>query len=138
MFIKLFQKPYTVRQYAPQTVENGYAASPYTDAVMKLDVQPLSSDDLLALPDGDRTVKRIKSFGGAKLTAADEFEGRPGDRLFYNGRWYECTSSVMWDHTILRHYRSDFIILPQREQMADPPPPDPGTEPEPPEGGTAP
>ena len=138
-FIGLFKKPYTVRHYGANTVENGYTHSPYTDTVMKLDVQPLSSDELLALPDGDRTVKRVKSFGGGKLRSADEFEGIPGDRLFYLGRWWECTSSVMWDHTILAHYRSDFVILPQREQMPDPEPPTPPAPPpdetDPPEGG---
>lgn len=149
MFIKLWKKPYTVRHYEPQTIENGYTAAPYTDTLMKLDVQPLTPDDLMALPEGDRTVKRVKTFGGAKLTSADEFEGIPGDRLFYNGRWFECTSSVMWDHTILRHYRSDFVIIPQRDQMPDPPPPEPEPtdpdapdpdvpEPEPPGGGGGP
>jgi hypothetical protein len=117
----LFKKPYTVRVYtAPQTITRGYASAPYSDKTMRLDVQPLTPDELLALPDGDRTEKRVKSFGPDKLTSADEFEGIPGVRLFYNGQWYECKSSVMRDHTILSHYRSDFVILPQREQMPPP------------------
>ena len=136
VFIGLFKKSYTVRHYAAQTVENGYAAAPYSDTTMRLDVQPLTPDELMALPEGDRTVKRIKTFGGDKLASADEFEGIPGDRLFYNGRWFECTSSVRWDHTLLSHYRSDFIILPQRDQMA--PPTDPPTEPDPDPGGGGP
>ena len=131
LYIGLFKKPYTVRQHKAQTVVNGYASAPYADTVMRLNVQPLSSDELLALPDGERTVKRVKSFGPDRLTAADEFDGIPGDRLFYNGRWWECTSSVMWDHTILAHYRSDFVILPQREQTDAP-------TLEPPNGGASP
>ena len=120
MNIGLFKKPYTVRQYEAQTIINGYASAPYKDTVMMLNVQPLSSNELRVLPEGDRTIKRVKSFGPDRLMSADEFEGIPGARLFYQGYWYECTSSVMWDHTILSHYRSDFVILPQRDQMPPP------------------
>jgi hypothetical protein len=135
LLIKLFKKPYTVRQYGQQTVVKGYAGAPYTDTVTKIDVQPLTPDELMALPEGDRTVKRVKTFSGKRFTSADEFEGIPGDRLFYQGYWYECKSSVMWDHTILRHYRSDFVLLPQRDQMEPPPPPAPPTPPPDPDPG---
>ena len=120
LFIKLFKKPYIVRHYGAQTVEKGYASAPYTDAVMRLDVQPLTPDELMAVPEGDRTIKRVKTFGSGRLTSADEFNGITGDRLFYRDFWYECKSSVFWDHTILTHYRSEFVILPQREQEAPP------------------
>jgi hypothetical protein len=120
LYIGLFKKPHIVRQYGKQAFVRGYASAAYTDKAVRLDVQPLSPDDLMALPEGDRTVKRIKTFGPDRLTSADEFRDTPGDRLFYNGQWYECKSSVMWDHTILSHYRSNFVILPQREQMEPP------------------
>ena len=120
MYIGLFKRPYTLRRHGEQSVTGGYASAPYSDITVRLDVQPFNPEEMMALPEGDRTVKRIKSFGPDRLTAADEFRGIPGDRLFYQGLWYECTSSVMWDHTILSHYRSEFTILPPREQ-GDPP-----------------
>jgi len=126
MYIGLFKKPYIVRRYAAQTIVDGYASAPYKDTTMMLNVQPFTPDDLRVLPEGDSTKKRVKSFGPDRLASADEFEGVPGARLFYQGYWYECTSSVMWDHTILSHYRSDFVILPQRDQM---PPPEEGGAP---------
>ena len=116
MNINLFKKKYTIRHYDPQTIEKGYASAPYTDSTIMLNVQPLSPNDLLALPEGQRTEKRVKSYGPDQLTSAEELTGIPGDRLFYNGWWYVCTSSVMWDHTPLSHYQSDFVILPQKEQ----------------------
>jgi hypothetical protein len=85
-----------------------------------LDVQPLSSNELLVLPEGDRTVKRIKSYGADRLTSADENAGTRGDRLYYKEQWYECKSSVGWDHTILAHYRSEFVLL--ANQSNEPPP----------------
>ena len=120
MYIGLFKKPYTVRRYGEQKVTGGYSSAPYEDISARLDVQPLSPDEMMALPEGDRTVKRIKSFGPEMLTSADDYKGVFGDRLFYQGLWYECKSSVMWEHTILHHYRSEFVALQQSDQ--DPPP----------------
>lgn len=119
MSIGLFKRPYTVRQYGPQKIIRGHAASPHTDKTIRLNVQSLNPDELLTVPEGDRTVKRVKAFGSDMLTSADEFTGTPGDRLFYRGLWYECKSSVPWDHTfILNHYRSEFAVLKEQE---DPP-----------------
>jgi hypothetical protein len=118
--IGLFKKPYIVRHYEAQVIVNGYASAPFRDSILYLNVQPLTPNELMALPEGERTIKRIKSFGAGRLTSADEFEGIPGDRLFYSGYWYECTSSVFWEHTMLKHYRSDFTILPPPAQMPPP------------------
>jgi hypothetical protein len=109
--IGLFKRPYTVRKHGKQVIEKGYPSAPYTDVTARLDVQPLAPNELMALPEGERTVKRIKSFGPDKLASADNQAGVPGDRLFYRGEWYECKSSVRWDHTMLSHYRSDFALI---------------------------
>ena len=34
------------------------------------------------------------------------------DWLYYHGRWYECKSCQLWDHTILSHYESEFVVVP--------------------------
>ena len=120
LYIGLFKKSYTVRRHEAQTIIRGHTASPFRDVILQLNVQPLAPDELMALPEGERTVKRLKSFGPDRLASSDEAEGIPGDRLFYKGRWYECMSSVEWDHTMLGHYRSEFTILPQRAQMPPP------------------
>ena len=121
--IGLFKKKYTVRQYGQQQNVDGYYSAPYSDTVMLLNVQPLTPDELKALPEGEKTVKRLKSYGKAKMQSADEFVGIPGDRLFYQGLWYECVSSNMWDHTPLAHYESKYVLLPPTEQEEPPLPP---------------
>ena len=118
--IGIFRKPYIVRKFGEQTVVNGYASSTYMDKTMRLNIQPQAPDSFEGREEGDTTLKRLKSWGANKLTSADEYEGIPGDLLFYQGIWYECLSSVMWDHTLLSHYQSDFVNLPADEQ---PPPP---------------
>ena len=120
MKIRIFRRLYTVRKYGKQEIIDGYPRAPYTDVKTRLNVQPLSSDELQALPEGQRKINRVKAFGADRLTSADEHEGIPGDRLFYQGLWYECTSSVMWDHTLLGHYHSEFVVIPQSAQEAAP------------------
>jgi len=118
--IGIFHKPYTIRRHGEQTVKRGLASAPYTDGTERLNVQPQPVDDFEARDEGDAVVKRLKSWGRNKLTSADEINSIPGDLLYYNGAWYECISSVMWDHTMLAHYRSDFVILPAERQPKAP------------------
>lgn len=111
MAIDIFRRPYTVRRHGRQTMVNGYAVSGSTDHIFKLNVQPLSSDELLALPEGDRSVARVKTFGADQLFPADEHSGTAGDLLYFSGRWYECKSCVSWLHTPLKHYEAEFVLL---------------------------
>jgi len=120
MVIGLFKKTYIVKKFGQQNIDGGYQSYTHTEIPVKLNVQPLSVNDLQALPEGSRTVKRVKSYGPDKLTSVDDMNNIPGDWLFYNGYWYECKSSVVWDHTPLSHYRSEFVILPENKQ--EPPP----------------
>lgn len=121
MDIDIFKKNYVIRRFGGQQFIDGYATAPYTDGTIKLNVQPLNSDEMQALPEGERTIKRLKSFGKLKLTAADQYTGVPGDRLFYYGRWYECVSSVNWDHTPISHFRSEFVAISEKSVNTAPP-----------------
>lgn len=121
MLFSFFKKDYIVRRFGEETVEKGVSGSTHEDSVVALeDVQPLSSDELQALPEGERTVRRIKSIGSTKFTTADEESGTPGDWLYYNGRWYECKSCQLWDHTILAHYESEFVVVPSSPATTPP------------------
>lgn len=97
-------------------------------AVAHLNVQPLSKDEIQALPEGEQRVKRMKAFGDLVFTTADQSTGRRGDWLFYQGKmdpeghWYECVSSLGWDHTMLSHCRSEFVIVSEAEARRVPRP----------------
>lgn len=120
MAIGLFKKPYVVRKHGAQTVIRGYAQAGYADSIAWLNVQPQAPNDYQANPEGEKTVKHLKSWGADKLASANDSDGVPGDMLYYNGLWYECKSSVMWNHTMLRHYQSDFVSLPVDRQPRQP------------------
>lgn len=80
-------------------------------------MQPLSADELQALPEGERRTKHLKAYGDDILTTADQSTGRRGDWLFYYGRWYECVSSQIWDHTPLSHCESEFVEIAEGETI---------------------
>ena len=111
MAIGIFRRPYTVRRRSEQRIINGYAVRDSSDFTIMLNVQPLSANELLALPEGERTVKRVKTYGADELISADEHGGRPGDMLYYDGQWYECKTCVHWLHTPLAHYEAEFVIV---------------------------
>lgn len=113
----MFKKKYTLRRYGPETAEG----VPYTDMVVLLNVQPVSSADLQALPEGERSVKRIKTFGPDEARTANQTAGTPGDRLWYKGRWYECESADVWDHTPLAHCESQWVAVPENVPREPPP-----------------
>lgn len=120
MLTSLFKHQYVLRQMMADTMVMGYSApGGHKDQIIALDVQPLSSDDLQALPEGLRTVKRVKTLGGMAFTVADEENDVQGDRLFYEGKWYECTSCHKWDHTLLSHYEAEFVEMPPGESPPD-------------------
>jgi hypothetical protein len=80
--------------------------------VVSMNVHPLGTDQMQALPEGQRKVKRLEAQGEVQLVVADEDANRKGDLLYYYGDWYECVSAQVWDHTLLSHYNYQFVLVP--------------------------
>ena len=113
MNIRIFNKNYVVRRFGEQKNFKGYLASEYEDFVVSLNVHPLSADQMQALPEGQRKVKRLEGHGEVELVVADEKLNRKGDMLYYHRDWYECVSSQIWEHTILSHLNYQFVLVPE-------------------------
>ena len=117
--INIFRKPYIIRRFRTQNIDNaGYPKTEYYDFKTLLNVQQVPANELQALPEGERTIKRVKTYGADKLQAADENTQINGDRLYYHGFWYECKSSNQWEYNLfsLAHFESVFAILPPDKQ----------------------
>lgn len=112
MNITLFNKLYWIRRFGEQKNIKGYLVSEHQDFGASLNVHPLSTDQMQALPEGQRKLKRLEAHGVAGLVVADEELNRKGDLLYYHGDWYECVSSQVWDHTILSHLNYQFVLVP--------------------------
>lgn len=112
MNIRIFNRLYWIRRFSEQKNVKGYLVSDHEDFGASLNVHPLSTDQMQALPEGQRTVKRLEGHSETELIVADEKLNRKGDLLYYYGDWYECVSSQVWDHTILSHYNYQFVLVP--------------------------
>ena len=80
MLFSFFKHDYVARRLKEDVYSGGYAApGGHEDFVVTLNVQPLSSDELQALPEGERTIKRIKAIGAILSHYESEFvEMSPG------------------------------------------------------------
>lgn len=135
MNIRLFNKMYWLRRAGKQRLVKGYLASGFEDIAVSLHVHPLSTNQIQALPEGERKLKRLEGHGEIELNVGDEAENRKGDLLYYHGDWYECVSCQMYDHTILSHYNYQFVLVPKDASGAtDLKPPVGEPTPAPPEG----
>jgi len=110
--IRLFNKNYWIRRFGTQRVVKGYLVSGNEDFVASLNVHPVGSDVMQALPEGQRHIKRLEAHGEIELKVANEEQNQKGDLLYYHDDWYECVSCQMWDHTILAHYNYQFVLCP--------------------------
>lgn len=113
MNISLFNKPYWLRRADEQRLVKGYLTSGFVDVVVNIHVHPLSTDQIQALPEGERKLKRLEGHGNTELLTADEEKNRKADLLYYHGDWYECLSCKLHDDTILGHFNYQFVIVPK-------------------------
>ncbi|MBR3973002.1 MAG: hypothetical protein IKJ99_03480 [Oscillospiraceae bacterium] len=112
MNIRLFNKNYWIRRFGEQSIIKGYVRSSHSDFGASLNLHPLGTDEMAALPEGQRMVKRLEGHGEIELNVADQKKNQKGDLVYYHGYWYECESCQLWDHTILSHYNYQFVMVP--------------------------
>lgn len=108
MALSIFKKPHILRKFYPEG--NGYR---WEDQTVMLNVQPLTGKDLLALPEGERSIKRCKVIGEntCNIRVSDEEHGIWGDWLFYRGSWYKCEGADPRDATPIGQTSSQFVVV---------------------------
>ena len=116
--MNIWKLKYTLRRYNPQKRKRGYTTRSHTDMMVRLNVQPIS-----AQTEGKRVPKRIKAFGTFPIRTEDVKAGIQADRLFYQGAWYQCESSLYWEHTPLAHYETEFTLVSEAVAESDVQPP---------------
>ena len=112
MNITLFNRLYWIRRFGKQRNVKGYLVSDHKDFGASLHIHVSGTDQMQPNPEGQRKMKRLEGHGMEDLVAADEKTNRKGDLLWYRGDWYECVSSMLYDHTILCHYNYQFVLVP--------------------------
>ena len=107
--MNFFKKSYTIRRYTgePQEID-GYLVSGYEDITMRMDVQTTDETTVTA-EDGDEAVQTLKAFCDSEIYTNDAKRGSEADRLWFQGKWFECRSSRLSENTPLRHWTTTFV-----------------------------
>lgn len=104
----IFKRPHALRRYSTPTIEGGYATVPYEDIVLRMDIQT-TDNSAETTPEGRRSVQRLKVFCDSEIIAEDEATRQKGDRVWFQGKWFECQSSRLSENTPLRHWTATFV-----------------------------
>lgn len=112
MNVSIFNKKYKLRRFEEQHEVKGYLVASYTDRTVCLHIHPSGSDSLTANPEGERVVKKLEGHGTCPLVVANADANIKGDLIWYQGSWYECISSQLYDNTMLSHYNYLFVKVP--------------------------
>lgn len=59
--------------------------------------------------DGRDSVQRLKVFCDLEILVEDQDKQQKADRVFFQGKWFECQTSRLSENTPLRHYTATFV-----------------------------
>ena len=102
------KKAHTLRRFSKPKIVKGYSSIPYADKTLPMDVQTME-DKVITTPDGNKSVQRLKVFCDSEILVESEANQQKADRLWFQGKWFECKSSRLSENTPLRHYTATFV-----------------------------
>jgi len=102
-----FRKPYTVNRTAPGSyVAGNWVAGAASTVSIMATIQPVSDQDLKALPEGTRSSDVVKIYTDTVLyTVEDQGTNQQPDRITWFGHVYEITSKSVRQMGVINHYR---------------------------------
>jgi hypothetical protein len=108
MGLRLWKKKRLIRRYSEPKAMNGYMVpASHVDMYIMADVQT-TDKSVSTGSDGDISLQKIKVFTETELKVADQ-NGNPGDRIWFQEKWFECRSSKLSENTFLKHWTSTFV-----------------------------
>lgn len=111
--ISHFGSTYTVKRFDPGEYIDGH----YIEGVESLfeiiaSIQPLSSYEMLQLPEGQRTKEAVKVYTPTGLRQTIESQQVKGDRISYKGRLYEVQKVSTWEtFTDIPHFKAVAVMV---------------------------
>lgn len=106
--MNFLKKNYTLRRYSEPKYVQGYSSIPYEDLTLPMDIQTLE-DTIKTEEDGRKSIQKLKAFCDYEILAEDEHKKQKADRVWFQGKWFECLSSRLSENTPLRHWTAIFI-----------------------------
>lgn len=116
--MNFLKKPHCVRRYTEPKIIRGYSSIPYEDSSLLMDVQTLE-DVVITTSDGNRSCQRLKVFCDSEIQIEDVSKQQKADRLWFQGKWFECKSCRLSENTPLKHYTATFVELLDNEEAPD-------------------
>ena len=116
--MNFFKSPCLLRRYDRPTNVRGYMSIPYTDLSLPMDVQTMENV-AKTTPDGTESVQRLKVFCDQEILAESEHRQQKADRLWFQGKWFDCQSSRLSENTPLRHWTAVFVECLDQEAAPD-------------------
>lgn len=71
-----------------------------------MSVQPLTVDEMEALPEGRRNSRSVKIYSGSELFPAEQDTGRNADVILWLGKNYEVVGCNPYQMGVIPHYKS--------------------------------
>ena len=102
-----FRKPFTVKRNAAGGYVNGvYVEGAETTITIQASVQPVSGQDLVAIPEGRRASDMVKVYTSEDLFGqGDAGTGQSPDRLVYRGKEYEIYTKEPNQMGVVSHFK---------------------------------
>lgn len=110
----MFYRKYIIRRFEPTVYVKGHPTSTFLETEFHADVQTLE-DISETDANGTRTKKRIKVFSKEPVHIADQKLGIRADWIWFQDTWMEARSCRLSEHTLLKHYTSEFVEIPEAE-----------------------
>ena len=83
-----------------------------------MDIQTLENR-VDTTPDGRDSIQRLKVFCVLEILAEDQSKQQKADRVFFQGKWFECQTSRLSENTPLRHYTATFVQCLDEEDIVE-------------------
>lgn len=109
----IFGKNHIVRRFTVK-VERGRESVTFSDALFCGDVQN-PSDSSTRFSEGGRRESRLKVWTDEPFTTDDQISGKHADWIWSDGCWWQCKNCRYAKNTILAHYISEFVRVPENE-----------------------
>lgn len=106
--MNFLKRKHILRRYKAPVYVQGYSTIPYEDMTLPMDIQT-TEDMILTTDDGSRAVQRLKVFCDSQILVEDEHKQQKADRVWFQGKWFECKSSRLSENTPLRHWTATFV-----------------------------
>lgn len=113
----IFKRKYVLRRYGGTRYVDGYPTAGYEDMLKTMDIQT-TADQITTKEDGSQAVQTIKAFCDEEFKIDNPEKKQRADQVYFQGKWFNCTSSKLSDNTLLRHYVATFTE--SEEPAADP------------------